>query len=167
MTTREKYRRVSTKFKDNTITSLGRNAVPGPNLSQQLANEMADGWSSIMQCSQHSQASTTTIIGMAGRSPNVNDAAIVATIEGSLIEMTMSKLKRGKAAGPDELNNCFYCDRAYKIAPILAQLLARWMETDCYPSSFAPPRPPSDLADQHWLQSLNEDSRDDIAHSLA
>ena len=47
-TSRRFYARVSTKSQDNTIVSLGGQSTYGPNRSQELADEMADGWGHLM-----------------------------------------------------------------------------------------------------------------------
>ena len=39
---------MATKFQDNTIIFLGGQATYGPNRSQELADEMTDGWGPLM-----------------------------------------------------------------------------------------------------------------------
>ncbi|TDH72664.1 hypothetical protein CCR75_008471 [Bremia lactucae] len=82
-----------------------------------------------------------------------NDAPIGSAISGSkrvrepLIYVTSSvsvedvsaalkRLKRVKAAGPNELNSTFYKDYASQLAPILAALYTRWLRCSVLPASF-------------------------------
>ena len=48
----------------------------------------------------------------------------------------LKTLKRGKAAGPDELNNTFYREYADEIEPILATLYSRWLACSLFSQSF-------------------------------
>ena len=42
-----------------------------------------------------------------------------------ILDMALKKLKRGKAAGPNEINHSFYRDYADALAPIIAALYTR------------------------------------------
>ena len=59
---------------------------------------------------------------------SVDDSNVTSSISLGDVGAALKKLKRGKAAGPDEINNSFYRDYADALAPILAALYTRWME---------------------------------------
>ena len=42
--------------------------------------------------------------------------------------VSLKRLKRGKAAGPDELSNSFYRDYADALALVLAPLFSIWLK---------------------------------------
>ena len=135
-TSRRFYARVATKFQDNTIVYLGGKATFGSNRSQELDDEMANGWGQIMTTSFARSESTAAFLARASRPSPANDLAVTPSISTDDVSAVFKRLKRGKAAGPEELNNTFYRDYATELAPILAALYTRWMECGVLPESF-------------------------------
>ena len=135
-TSRRFYARVATKFQDNTIVYLGGKATFGSNRSQELDDEMANGWEQIMTTSFSRSESTAAFLARASRPSPANDLAVTPSISTDDVSAVFKRLKRGKAAGPEELNNTFYRDYATELAPILAALYTLWMECGVMPESF-------------------------------
>ena len=135
-TSRRFFARVATKFQDNTIVSLGGKAAYGPNHSQELADEMADGWERIMTHSFACPAATATFLSRAVPPEPVDDTTVLSAVSPDDVSAALKKLKRGKAAGPDEINNTFYRDYAEALSPVLATFYTRWLTCSVFPSSF-------------------------------
>ena len=79
-TSRRFYARVSTKFHDKTIVYLGVKATYGSSRSQELADEMADGWEHIMNRSFACPEATSAFLAKASPPDRVNDSALTADI---------------------------------------------------------------------------------------
>ena len=135
-TSRRFYARVATKFQDNTIVCLDGKATFGSNQSQELGDEMADGWEHIMTTSFDLSEATAAFLARASRPVPVDDLTVPALIPTEDVSVALKRLKCGKAAGPDKLNNIFYRDYATELAPILAALYTRWMECGMLLESF-------------------------------
>ena len=127
-TSRRYYARVATKFQDNTIISVCGQATYGPNRSQDLADEMADGWGLLMTHFFDRPDATAAFLERATPPISVDDSNVTSSILPDDVGAALKILKRGKAAGPDEINDYFYRDYADALAPILAALYTRWME---------------------------------------
>ena len=67
---------------------------------------------------------------------SVDDSNVTSSISLDDVGVDLKKFKRGKAAGPDKINNSFCRDYADALAPILAALYTRWMECSVFPTSF-------------------------------
>ena len=76
-TTRRFLARVSIKFQDNTIISLGGVAPYGPNRSRELADEMADGWAGVMQCFSETSLGTAALLRGGIPQNGLDDTAII------------------------------------------------------------------------------------------
>ena len=109
---------MSTKFQDNTIVSLGGKSAYGPNRSQELADEMDDGWERIMTHAFASPEETSAFLARASPPDRVDDSNVTSDIDQEDVSAALKRLKRGKAAGPDELNNTFYRDYADVLGPV-------------------------------------------------
>ena len=127
---------MSTKFQDNTIVSLGGKAASGPNRSQELADEMADGWAHTMTHSFSCPEGTAAFLVRTSQSDWVDDTAVTSAVPADDVTAALKRLKRRKAAGPDEINNTFYSDYADALGPILAIFYTRWLTCSVFPVSF-------------------------------
>ncbi|KAF1319717.1 reverse transcriptase, partial [Globisporangium splendens] len=118
-TSKSFYKRISTKFLDNTIFTLGGTATCGPMRSRELADDMGEGWKSIMQ-------QAPTLLGF-----------LLKPIDSSEIKQAVKKCKRGKAHGPDELGNDWYRDHCDEITGLFERLFNLWIPECVLPSSFS------------------------------
>ena len=116
---------MATKFQDTTIVCLGGKATFGSTRSQELADIMADGCEPIMTTSFDRSEATVAFMARASRPAPVDDLIVTSSISTDDVSAVFKRLKHGKAAGPDELNNTFYRDYATELAPILAALYTR------------------------------------------
>ena len=151
-TTRRFFARVSLKFRDNTITSLGGTAPYGPNRSRDLANDMADGWADLLHRHLDDQECTERFLARAPTPPSLNDEQVVSAIDSADVLAAIKKCKHGKASGPDEIGNSFYKDFSEELAPILSELYTRWLECGVTPCSFGE-------ANIHCLKKSSTSSR--------
>lgn len=94
------------------------------------------GWGPIMLRNIESPSATASFLGKSSPEPGLNDSTVTAAISPADVCAALKKLKRGKAAGPDELNNTFYRDHADEVATIMAPLYNRWLECSVFPPSF-------------------------------
>ena len=94
-------------FQDSTIVSLGGNATSGPNLSQDLADEMADCSARLMDHSFACPDNTAAFLSRAIPPDRVDDSTVTSDISPDYVSAALKRLKRDKAAGPDEINNTF------------------------------------------------------------
>ena len=91
---------------------LGGKATYGSNRSEELADEIADGWEQIMTHSFDRPDATSAFLDRAATPDPVNDSTVTSPISTDDVSAALKRLKRGKAAGPDEPNNTFYRDYA-------------------------------------------------------
>ena len=127
---------MSTKFRDNTITTLGGVATSGPDSSKDLDNDMADGWEGSLHRCFHDPKYTDDFLARAPTPPSLNDDHVVSAIDSSDILVAIKKCKYGKASGPDEIGNSSYKDFSGELSPILADICTRWLECGVTPCSF-------------------------------
>ncbi|CAI5717474.1 unnamed protein product [Peronospora effusa] len=80
---------------------------------------------------------TTVFVERASSPVRIDDSNVTSVISPDDVCAALKRLKRGKTAGPDEINNTFYRDYADALAPILAALYTRWMECSVSPKSFS------------------------------
>ncbi|KAF1336414.1 reverse transcriptase, partial [Globisporangium splendens] len=105
-TSKSFYKRISTKFLDNTIFTLGGTATYGPMRSRELADDMGEGWKSIMQQAPTLQTDIDQILDPGTAIPPSDRLGfLLKPIDSSEIKQAVKKCKRGKAHGPDELGN--------------------------------------------------------------
>ncbi|KAF1331274.1 hypothetical protein FI667_g4396, partial [Globisporangium splendens] len=105
-TSKSFYKRISTKFLDNTIFTLGGTATYGPMRSRELADDMGEGWRSIMQQAPTLQTDIDQILDPGTAIPPSDRLGfLLKPIDSSEIKQAVKKCKRGKAHGPDELGN--------------------------------------------------------------
>ena len=135
-TSRGFYARVSTKFQDNTIVFMGKKSTYGPNRSQVLADDMADGWKRIITHSSASPKATAALLSRTTPPEQVDDSTVTSAIFPVNVSAALKRLKRGKATGPDQNNNTFYRDYAHALGPGLATFNTRWLTCSVFPASF-------------------------------
>ena len=134
-TSRRFYSRVLTKFQDNTIVSLGGKSTFGPNRSQKLADEMADGWKRIMTRTFACSGASVALLSRSTPLDRVNDSTVTSYISTDDVSAALKWLKRGKVSGPDEINNNLYRLYADALGPIPATFYTRWLTCSVFPAS--------------------------------
>ena len=96
---------------------------------------------------------TAAFLKRAAPPDHVDDSDVTSAISPDDVCAASKRLKRGKAAGPDEINNIFYRDYADALAPILAALCTRWLECSVFQTASALP------FDHRPIALLNSDYR--------
>ncbi|TDH66914.1 hypothetical protein CCR75_000415 [Bremia lactucae] len=135
-TLRRFFAPVSTKSQDNIFVVLGGKAQLGSNRSQELGDEMVDAWGQILTHSFAHTEETAAFLNRAAPPAQVDDFSVTSSISTEDVSTALKRLKRGKAAGPDELNNTFFRDYAAELATFLAALYTRWLECSVLLASF-------------------------------
>ena len=97
---------------------------------------MADSWARIMTPSFACSDNTAAFLSRATPSDRVDDYTVTSDISAVAVSAALKRLKRGKAAGPDEINNTFYRDYADTLGPIRATFYDRWITCSVFPASF-------------------------------
>ncbi|KAF1329640.1 reverse transcriptase, partial [Globisporangium splendens] len=137
-TSKSFYKRISTKFLDNTIFALGGTATYGPRRSRELADDMGEGWKSIMQQAPTLQTDIDQILDPGTAIPPSDRLGfLLKPINSSEIKQAVKKCKRGKAHGPDELGNDWYRDHCDEITGLFERLFNLWIPECILPSSFS------------------------------
>ncbi|KAF1328529.1 reverse transcriptase, partial [Globisporangium splendens] len=137
-TSKSFYKRISTKFLDNTIFTLGGTATCGPMRSRELADDMGEGWKSIMQQAPTLQTDIDQILDPGTAIPPSDRLGfLLKPIDSSEIKQAVKKCKRGKAHGPDELGNDWYRDHCDEITGLFERLFNLWIPECVLPSSFS------------------------------
>ncbi|KAF1331315.1 reverse transcriptase, partial [Globisporangium splendens] len=137
-TSKSFYKRISTKFLDNTIFTLGGTATYGPMRSRELADDMGEGWKSIMQQAPTLQTDIDQILDPGTAIPPSDRLGfLLKPIDSSEIKQAVKKCKRGKAHGPDELGNDWYRDHCDEITGLFERLFNLWIPECVLPSSFS------------------------------
>ncbi|KAF1329401.1 reverse transcriptase, partial [Globisporangium splendens] len=127
-TSKSFYKRISTKFLDNTIFTLGGTATYGPMRSRELADDMGEGWKSIMQQAPTLQTDIDQILDPGTAIPPSDRLGfLLKPINSSEIKQAVKKCKRGKAHGPDELGNDWYRDHCDEIIGLFERLFNLWI----------------------------------------
>ncbi|KAF1333309.1 reverse transcriptase, partial [Globisporangium splendens] len=127
-TSKSFYKRISTKFLDNTIFTLGGTATYGPMRSRELADDMGEGWKSIMQQAPTLQTDIDQILDPGTAIPPSDRLGfLLKPINSSEIKQAVKKCKRGKAHGPDELGNDWYRDHCDEITGLFERLFNLWI----------------------------------------
>ena len=83
---------------------------------------MADGWGPLMTRFFDRPDATAVFLERATPPISVNGSNVTSAISTYDVGVDLKKFKRGKAAGPDKINNSFCRDYADALAPILAAL---------------------------------------------
>ena len=83
---------------------------------------MADGWGPLMNHFFDHPEATAAFLERATPPISVGDSNVTSAISPDDVGAALKKLKRGKAARPDEIKNLFYSIYADALAPILADL---------------------------------------------
>jgi exonuclease III len=100
---RDFFRRIATKFGDNTVYSLGPTPAGSP---RALADQMADGWMGLMQQPSENSENIKSYLDTVVPPASATDLSPLDTrITTTEITEAIKRCKRGKAQGPDELNN--------------------------------------------------------------
>ncbi|KAF1333740.1 reverse transcriptase, partial [Globisporangium splendens] len=137
-TSKSFYKRISTKFLDNTIFTLGGTATYGPMRSRELADDMGEGWKSIMQQAPTLQTDIDQILDPGTAIPPSDRLGfLLKPIDSSEIKQAVKNCKRGKAHGPDELGNDWYRDHCDEITGLFERLFNLWIPECILPSSFS------------------------------
>ncbi|KAF1329028.1 reverse transcriptase, partial [Globisporangium splendens] len=127
-TSKSFYKRISTKFLDNTIFTLGGTATCGPMRSRELADDMGEGWKSIMQQVPTLQTDIDQILDPGTAIPPSDRLGfLLKPIDSSEIKQAVKECKRGKAHGPDELGNDWYRDHCDEITGLFERLFNLWI----------------------------------------
>ncbi|KAF1328105.1 reverse transcriptase, partial [Globisporangium splendens] len=137
-TSKSFYKRISTKFLDNTIFTLGGTATYGPMRSRELADDMGEGWKSIMQQAPTLQTDIDQILDPGTAIPPSDRLGfLLKPVNSSEIKQAVKKCKRGKAHGPDELGNDWYRDHCDEITDLFERLFNLRIPECVLPSSFS------------------------------
>ncbi|KAF1320195.1 Dmx protein 1, partial [Globisporangium splendens] len=127
-TSKSFYKRISTKFLDNNIFTLGGTATYGPMRSRELADDMGEGWKSIMQQAPTLQTDIDQILDPGTAIPPSDRLGfLLKPINSSEIKQAVKKRKRSKAHGPDELGNDWYKDHCDEITGLFERLFNLWI----------------------------------------
>ena len=86
---------------------------------------MADGCVPFITHSFDRPDATAAFLERATPPISVDDSNVTSSILPDDVGAALKKIKRGKAAGPDEISNSFYHDYADAIASILTALYTR------------------------------------------
>lgn len=134
---KEFFRRISTKFGDNTIYSLGPQKVGSRYAPKALADLMAEGWGPTMQQQQAGLDEIRTYLQQV-LPPEFGDllTPLTASISDEEIRAAIKRCKRSKAHGPDELGNDWYRDHEEDLVPLFKKLFNLWYSTGVIPDSF-------------------------------
>ena len=79
---------------------------------------------------------TAAFLSRAAPTNRVDDSTVTSEISPDDVSAALKRLKRGKAAGPDEVNNTFYHDYAAALAPLLAIFYTICLTCSVFPASF-------------------------------
>ncbi|KAF1328525.1 reverse transcriptase, partial [Globisporangium splendens] len=152
-TSKSFYKRISTKFLDNTIFTLGGTATYGPMRSRELADDMGEGWKSIMQQAPTLQTDIDQILDPGTAIPPSDRLGFLfKPINSSEIKQAVKKCKRGKAHGPDELGNDWYRDHCDEITAYSSDF-----STCGYPNAFYQSVSAASPLDYRPIALLNSD----------
>ncbi|KAF1327406.1 reverse transcriptase, partial [Globisporangium splendens] len=145
--------RISTKSLDNTVFTLGGTATYGPVRSQELADDMGEGWKSIMQQAPTLQTDIDQILDPGTAIPPSDRLGfLLKPIDSSEIKQAVKKCKRGKAHGPDELGNDWYRDHCDEITGYSSDF-----STCGYPNAFYQSVSAASPLDYRPIALLNSD----------
>jgi exonuclease III len=137
-TTKQFFRRLSTKFGDNVIHSL--DAVQGHAARgvHGQPDTMADAWTAIFQQAPGTAADRQRVLRWLGDPGQyaTHLAGITEPISEAEVAAAIGSSKPGKACGPDRLGNDWYRDFAKLLIPVLTILLNSWFSGCVVPPSF-------------------------------
>ena len=83
---------------------------------------MADGWGHLLTHFFDRPDGTAAILERATPPISVDDSNITSSISPDDVVSALKKLKRRRAAGPDDINNSIYRDCADALEPVLTAL---------------------------------------------
>jgi hypothetical protein len=131
------FRRIATKFSDNTIYSLGTVGAGGRSSPRLLADAMAEGWKHVMQQDQLGVKEIQKYLEKVVPLVAIDGLdSLTSTITSEEIRAAIKRCKRGKAYGPDEICNDWYRDHHEQLTPILEKIMNLWYSTGIVPQSF-------------------------------
>uniref|UniRef100_A0AAV1UX75 Reverse transcriptase domain-containing protein n=1 Tax=Peronospora matthiolae TaxID=2874970 RepID=A0AAV1UX75_9STRA len=117
------YRRVSTKFVDNTVYSLRGPTGLGHHRARDLAQDMREGWRAIMQQTPPDKAIVTDFLDSLPPRDHGPDLSVLSDeLTAAEVLTSIRRCKRGKAWGPDSLNNDWYRDNEAYLVPLLTRV---------------------------------------------
>ena len=89
---------MATKFQENTIISLGGQATYRSNGSQELADEMVDGWCHLMTRFFDRPDATAAFLEQAASLSRIDDCNVTSSISPDDVGAALTTLKREKTA---------------------------------------------------------------------
>lgn len=135
--TRHFFRRISTKYGDNTIPRLQSRARGGARKEHDQANVLAESWETIFNGVPSDKDNATEYIERMAKHWKAEDLSDVdEEITEIEVQAAIMKCKIGKACGPDELSNEWYRDNIENLVPILTRMFNDCLEDGIAPSSF-------------------------------
>ncbi|GMF19803.1 unnamed protein product [Phytophthora fragariaefolia] len=135
--TRRFFRRVCTKFGDNTIPTLRPRRADCQRNVHDKANILADSWAEIFSGKAEMPDKMSAFIGKYSQDwQKVDLADLDDEITEAEVAAAIARCKTGKACGPDLFGNEWYTDHAKLLTPILTRLFNDCLDNGHTPSSF-------------------------------
>jgi hypothetical protein len=136
--TRQFFRRICTKFGDNTIPTLTQQTGGSTRRRQHdKSNIMADSWNDIFNGqAEEKEQIEAYISGMRADWQQGDLSDVDEAITEEEVVAAIRRCKPGKAVGPDDLGNEWYRDHSDALVPILTTLFNECMDTGTTPESF-------------------------------
>jgi ribonuclease HI len=136
-TTKQFYKRICTKFGDNTIRTLTPTHTGRARAQHDKANVLRDNWEEIFNGEAEDKGSMKAYVAKhQKRWPEVDLTEMDNKITEEEVQAAVAACKLGKACGPDGLGNDWYKDHSAQLVPILTQLFNECMTQGHTPSSF-------------------------------
>jgi hypothetical protein len=131
------YKRICTKFGNNTIHRLTQREDKQERSVQDTANILRDSWEDILNGEAEDRESIGNFISRYSAKWNKLDMSELDDhITEAEVLVAIAACKAGKACGPDDLSNEWYRDHNMALAPILTTLFNACMAAGHTPVSF-------------------------------
>ncbi|KAF1317317.1 Reverse transcriptase precursor, partial [Globisporangium splendens] len=135
--TKKFFRRIATKFSDNTIHSLGPGNVGASGSPKSLANAMADGWRAVMQQNQVGVEQIRQYLSkVSPPTGTLSLDSLSSPVSEDEIRAAIKRCRRGKAHGTFELSNDWYRNNVERLTPIFVRIMNLWFAFGEIPKSF-------------------------------
>ncbi|KAF1318321.1 reverse transcriptase, partial [Globisporangium splendens] len=135
--TKDFYRRIATKYGDNTIYTLGRSVDGRHVTTKRLADMMAAGWAGVMQQPSCNKRDIDRYLDKIPTQPRHSSfQALADPMTPEEVAKAIKQWKRGKACGPDELGNDWYRNQQDRLVLVLTQFFNWWSAAAIVPASF-------------------------------